>query len=234
LEDAVSLGKLTVALDVDREVALSLAEQISGVVPGVKVGMTLFTQAGPSLVKKLVEMDFEVFLDLKYHDIPHQVEGAVKKACDLGVSLLTVHTSGGRAMMEAAARGVEGYQTQVVGVSVLTSMTSDDLSEVCVRGPLEGIVDIRAQLAQESGLDGVVASPNELRLLRDSYPSPFLIVTPGVRPKGSDLGDQRRVATPEEALLRGSDLLVMGRPITGASSPRSAAVEIMTSIAGRG
>ena len=169
---------------------------------------------------------------MKYHDIPHQVEGAVWRACDLGVSLLTVHTSGGRAMMEAAARGAQDYSARVVGVTVLTSLTREAVAEVGVRGPLESIVDMRAQLAQEAGLDGVVASPQELRLLRDAYASPFLIVTPGVRPAGEALGDQKRVATPEEALLKGSDLLVVGRPITQAVSPRTSAESIMSVISG--
>jgi len=226
----VTLGKLTVALDVEEQRARSLASELAGIVPGLKVGMTLFSQAGPTLVTDLVSMGYEVFLDMKYHDIPHQVKGAVERACDLGVSLLTVHTAGGRAMMEAAAEGASKYSTKVVGVTVLTSLTRDDIGEVGVRGPLESIVDMRAQLAEEAGLDGVVASPQELRLLRDSYPSPFLIVTPGVRPAGGTMGDQKRVATPEEALAKGSDLLVIGRPITRADSPCDAAQAIMNII----
>ena len=228
----MALGKLTVALDVDEVEARNLAAELSGIVPGLKVGMTLFSQAGPGFVTELISMGYEVFLDMKYHDIPHQVEGAVRRACGLGVSLLTVHTSGGRKMMEAAAMGASDFESKVVGVTVLTSLTRDEIGEIGVRGPIESIVDMRAQLAEESGLDGVVASPQELRLLRDSYPSPFLIVTPGVRPLGEALGDQKRVATPEEALTKGSDLLVIGRPITKAVSPAAAADSIMKAVSG--
>lgn len=229
----MTIGKLSLALDLNHDEALALAQNLSGVVPGMKVGMTLFTQSGPEFVRKLVELDYEVFLDLKYHDIPHQVGSAVKQACDLGVRMLTVHTSGGRAMMEAAARAAEGYEVAVVGVSVLTSLGREALGEVGVRGPLEAIVDQRARLAQECGLSGVVASANELRLLRDEYPSPFLIVTPGIRPAGVDAGDQNRVATPEQALTRGADVLVIGRPITQAADPLGTA-EALMQIIGRG
>ncbi len=228
----MSQSELYVALDVSSTEALRLGERLTGVVDGLKVGLSLYTEAGPGLVRELRAHGHRVFLDLKYHDIPHQVGLAVAKACDLGVSLITIHTCGGREMMESAARASEGYDAKVVGVTVLTSLDRDALGEVSVRGPLEAVVDGRARLAHEAGLDGVVASAQELRLLRDAYPRPFCIVTPGIRPAGGAHGDQARVTTPKEAVARGSDVLVMGRPITQADDPVMAAQALMREIRG--
>ena len=228
----MSQAELYVPLDVSSDEALRLGERLTGVVDGLKVGLSLYTEAGPSLLRGLRDQGHQVFLDLKYHDIPHQVGLAVSKACDLGVSLLTIHTCGGREMMEYAARASEGYDTKVVAVTVLTSLDRDALGEVGVRGPLEAVVDGRASLAHEAGLDGVVASAQELRVLRDAYPRPFCIVTPGIRPAGGSHGDQARVTTPKEAVARGSDVLVMGRPITQAADPVMAAKALMQEIRG--
>ena len=228
------MSKWTVALDVTETKAVQLIEQLTGICPGVKIGLTLFTEAGQNVVSRAVNSGYEVFLDLKLHDIPHQVGGAVKRACDLGIHTLTVHTCGGNGMMEAAARAAEGYAVNVVGVTVLTSLDRADLESIGCRGPLEAVVEMRAQMAHEAGLAGVVCSANELRLLRDEFPSPFLLVTPGIRLSAETHGDQKRVATPNSALKMGADLLVVGRPITQAPDPIVAAEQFGKAITAEG
>jgi orotidine-5'-phosphate decarboxylase len=226
------------ALDVaDANRAVELAEQLSPQVGAVKIGKELFTAAGPEVVRRLRETGARVFLDLKFHDIPNTVAGAVKAATCLGVQMLTLHTAGGAAMMRAAVEAA-GEAAQhagleaplLLGVTVLTSMDATALEETGVSGPLEAQVERLAKLAIQSGLRGLVCSPWELRLLRGVLPAEVQLVTPGIRPASAALGDQKRVMTPAEATAAGADWLVIGRPITAAPNPASAARDILAEI----
>ncbi|HSJ49438.1 MAG TPA: orotidine-5'-phosphate decarboxylase [Gammaproteobacteria bacterium] len=198
---------------------------VAGVDPQLcrlKVGKELFTRSGPALVEELVGQGFDVFLDLKFHDIPNTVGQACAAAADLGVWMMNVHASGGRRMMAAAREALEqrgGTRPLLIGVTVLTSMGAEDLAEVGVSvAPADQVMRL-ADLARVAGLDGVVCSPKESALLRHRLGDDFLLVTPGVRPAGSDIGDQKRVLTPAEAIRQGSDYLVIGRPVTQAEDP---------------
>lgn len=216
---------IIVALDYDnRSAAEAMADQLDPKLCRVKVGKELFTYCGPSVVKVLVDKGFDVFLDLKFHDIPNTVAGAVKAAADLGVWMVNVHASGGQRMMEAAANALSGLDGAplLTAVTVLTSMTEDDLKGVGVaKDPLDQVKHL-AQLAQQSGMDGVVCSAQEVSELRPLLGEDFLLVTPGIRPVDAALGDQRRVATPAAALEAGSTHLVIGRPITQNAEPLTA------------
>src|SRR5688500_2623082 len=198
-----------------------------------KIGSQLFTLAGPQIVKDVVSSGAKVFLDLKFHDIPHQVAGSARSAAQLGVSMFTVHASGGAEMMRRAVEAVaerEGtVRSAVLAVSVLTSIDANTLSQIGINSSPEETVLRLVKLAEQSGVDGVVASPQEAETIRASVANRnFLIVTPGIRPARKDAGadDQRRVATPEAALKAGADYLVVGRPITAAADPLAAAREI--------
>jgi orotidine-5'-phosphate decarboxylase len=200
----------------------------------MKVGSQLFTAEGPIAVEKLADMGFGVFLDLKFHDIPNTVAGAVASVAQLpGLRLLTVHTLGGSAMMRAAREAVQGKKKRpsLLGVTILTSMDAAALTEVGISDTPGNRALALASLAQQSGLDGVVASAHEVRAIRAACGPKFLIVVPGIRPADSSLNDQSRVATPAEAIRCGADYLVVGRPITGASDPRKAALSIGLSMA---
>jgi orotidine-5'-phosphate decarboxylase len=228
---------ILVALDVSNgEEALRLVEQLSPVVGGFKVGKELFVREGPALVRRLREEGTRVFLDLKFHDIPNTVARAVEAATDLGVDMLTVHTSGGLRMLSAAERAgleaagrVGGEPPLILGVTVLTSLAQDDLVEVGVEGTLGGQVERLARLAMRAGLRGLVCSPLELAFLRTVVPKPCQLVSPGIRATGSAADDQKRTLSAAEALAAGADWLVIGRPITAAVDPRSAAEEILAS-----
>lgn len=229
------MDKLIVALDVDTpSQALGLVKQLRDVAGMFKIGSTLFTLAGPQIVKDVVASGAKVFLDLKFHDIPHQVAGSARSAAQLGVSLFTLHASGGAEMMQRAVEAVaevaerEGTpRPAVLAVSVLTSMDAASLSQIGINSSPEETVLRLVKLAEQSGVDGVVASPQEAARIRTSVGKrDFLIVTPGIRPAGKDAGDQRRVSTPEAALNAGADYLVVGRPITAAADPVAAAREI--------
>jgi orotidine-5'-phosphate decarboxylase len=229
--------KLIVALDVKTPAAVSeLVAALKDVVGMFKVGSQLFTSTGPSVVSKIVESGAKVFLDLKFHDIPHQVEGAARSAARLGVSLFTVHAGGASEMMKRAAESsAEEAEKQghskpaVVAVTVLTSLDQTSLAQIGMAGTTESCVLRLAKLAQASGVDGVVASPNEIEAIRSLSGPGFLIVTPGIRPAAQEAGqdDQKRVATPAFALRAGADYLVVGRPITGAPDPVKAAERIV-------
>ncbi len=218
--------RLIVALDVPAaEAAADLVEHLRGAVGMFKVGSQLFTAAGPGFVRSLTARGDRVFLDLKYHDIPNTVSHAVAAAGRLGVSLATIHGLGGREMLEAAVAG-RPAGLRLLAITVLTSHTPESLARVGIPGALDEQVRRLALLAREAGVDGVVASPHEVPAIRAACGPDFLVVTPGIRPAGAALGDQARAATPAAALRNGADYLVVGRPITEATDPRAAAVEI--------
>ncbi|MDP3957450.1 MAG: orotidine-5'-phosphate decarboxylase [bacterium] len=225
-------SKVIVALDFGTyTLAMACAEKIDPKkCRAVKVGKELFTAVGPAIVRNLMQLGFAVFLDLKYHDIPNTVAGAVRAACGLGVWMMNVHALGGRKMMEAAAAEVakipEKNRPLVVVVTVLTSMESPDLEELGLNGIPETFVSRWAKLAQESGLDGVVCSGKETQLLRRERGEKFVLVTPGIRLPGGDANDQARIVTPEIAIANGSNYIVIGRPVTQAKSPNDVLLDI--------
>ncbi|NCF29930.1 MAG: orotidine-5'-phosphate decarboxylase [Gammaproteobacteria bacterium] len=208
--------------------ALALARRLDPARCRLKVGKQLFTREGPAIIDQLREQGFEVFLDLKFHDIPNTVAGACRAAADLGVWMINVHASGGRKMMLAARESVDAAATPplLIAVTVLTSLDAADLRDTGIGGqPAEQVTRL-AKLTHECGLDGVVCSPKELETLAGAVPDTFLRVTPGVRPAGKDDGDQKRVATPAQALADGAHYLVIGRPITQAADPAAALAAI--------
>jgi orotidine-5'-phosphate decarboxylase len=235
LQSQVS-SPVIVALDYNNATdALAMADQLDPALCRVKVGKELFTAAGPQLVKELVARGFQVFLDLKFHDIPNTVASAVKAAADLGVWMVNVHASGGARMMNAAAEALRACGDQrplLIGVTVLTSTAPEELAEIGVQRPLEQQVLALAGLAQNSGLDGVVCSAREAQSLRRACGRNFALVTPGIRPAGAATDDQRRIVTPAQALAWGADYLVIGRPITAAGDPPAALREILREIGG--
>ena len=217
-------SRVIVALDYpDAQSALQLVERLEPADCRLKVGKELFTRAGPVLVEQLCSQGFDVFLDLKFHDIPNTVASACHAAADLGVWMLNVHALGGKRMLTAAREGVlrANHPPLLVAVTILTSMDAGDLAGIGLPGTPEDNVLRLAALAAECELDGVVCSSREAGLLRKSHGTGFRLVTPGIRPHGSATGDQRRVMTPVEAIHNGSDYLVIGRPVTGADDPVS-------------
>ncbi|MDP2183277.1 MAG: orotidine-5'-phosphate decarboxylase [Actinomycetota bacterium] len=221
--------KIIVALDTDAHTALGLARSLQGRADWLKVGMTLFYAEGPGIVARLRDMGFRIFLDLKLHDIPHQVEGAAREIAKLGCSMMTVHASGGVEMMRAAMQGAYagsrecGIDTPgIVAVTVLTSMDERSLGQTGVSKPVAEQVHGLAGLARESGVQGIVCSPHEARAMRELLGPEALVVTPGVRPSWASADDQARIATPGEAIAAGASHVVIGRPITGAEEPGSA------------
>lgn len=230
----VNSTKIIVALDyADAASALALVERLDPVLCRLKVGKELFTVAGPELVRALVARGFEVFLDLKFHDIPNTVAAACRAAAGLGVWMMNVHASGGRRMMTAAQEALADLPQRplLIAVTVLTSMGAEDLGEVGVAGsPADQVLRL-ARLTQACRLDGVVCSAQEAALLRAAgLGADFRLVTPGIRPAGAAAGDQRRVLTPVEALRAGATDLVIGRPITGAADPLAALKQIQSDI----
>ena len=226
--------KLIIALDVETpRKALDLVNQLHSVAGMFKVGSQLFTAAGPQIVRDILAHDSQVFLDLKFHDIPHQVAGAARSAAELGVSLFTIHASGGSEMMQRAVDSVNevaaktGHRSSVLAISVLTSIDATILEQIGVTStPSESVLRL-VKLAESAGVDGVVASPQEIEAIRQTVSRPeFLVVTPGIRPAANEAGDQKRVATPAAAIAAGASYLVVGRPITGAPDPLAAAHEI--------
>lgn len=225
--------RIIVALDfASADEAISLAKTLDPTMCRLKVGKELFTRTGPSLVEHLHGLGFEVFLDLKFHDIPNTVAKACRAAADLGVWMVNVHALGGRRMMEAAREAVDSvkHQPLLIAVTILTSMGEDDLQEVGLSADPEANVLRLARLAENSGLDGVVCSPREVAALRETIGDSFSLVTPGVRPAGVSTDDQKRITTPEDAIRTGSSYLVIGRPITQAKNPRTALENINTGI----
>jgi orotidine-5'-phosphate decarboxylase len=220
-----------VALDYPEfAMATAMLDHLDPAMTRVKVGKEMFTRFGPAMVEACMQRGFEVFLDLKFHDIPNTVAGACRSAADLGVWMMNVHASGGRRMMEAAAEAIQSSSAKLIGVTILTSLSQEEIAEIGYSGTPEENVSRLAALAKASGLDGIVCSPREAARIRAELGPDFDLVTPGVRPAGSDTGDQRRVMTPRDALDAGATSLVIGRPITGAPDPQRALEEILASI----
>jgi orotidine-5'-phosphate decarboxylase len=234
---------IVVALDFPTPAqALDLVEKLRGLVGMFKIGKQLFTAAGPDIVRRIVGLGEEVFLDLKFHDIPNTVAGAAVEATRLGVRIFNLHALGGSAMMRAAAEAVdtvvsrEGLQRPLIlGVTVLTSHDQQSLHEIGIDRPVEEQVVRLARLCSASGINGVVASPREILPIRQAVPDQnFIVLVPGVRPAGASLNDQSRVMTPAEALQSGADYLVIGRPITAATDPFEATEKILKEIGSKG
>ena len=237
IEQAEVKDRIIIALDYpDRASALRLVEQVSGLVGMFKIGLQLFTAEGPGLVREIIEAGERVFLDLKFHDIPNTAGGAARSAARLGVSIFNLHVLGGGEMMRAAARAVAdsaepSSRPLLLGVTVLTSMDAANLSDVGIDSEVESEVVRLATLARDSGLDGVVASPREIRLIRERVASErFIILAPGIRPEWSEAGDQKRVATPSQALKAGADYIVIGRAVTASEEPRGAVSRILDEV----
>jgi orotidine-5'-phosphate decarboxylase len=230
------MNRILVALDVESAArAIAVADTLRGSVGGFKVGKQLFTADGPGIVRTLAERGDRVFLDLKFHDIPNTVGGAVESAVATGAWMVNVHASGGRKMMQAAAKAAAAAAARanrprplVIGVTVLTSLDSHDLLETGVSRTVVDQVISLARLAQDAGLDGVVASPQEIAAIRHACGPDFLIVTPGIRPADGQMAtdDQARTMSPAEAVAAGASYLVIGRPILAAADPRAAAEDI--------
>jgi len=219
------------ALDVPTaDAALALAAAVAPAVGAFKIGKELFVSAGPDIVRHVRDTGAEVFLDLKFHDIPNTVAKAVASAARLDVQLLTVHASGGTAMLRAAQEAAGENGPLILGVTVLTSMDENDLAELGIQKSPGEQVQHLAQLATSAGLRGLVCSPMEIAPLREILPAEIQLVTPGIRPAGADAGDQKRVLTPGEALAAGANRLVIGRPIYAAENPRAAAEAILDSL----
>ncbi len=224
---------IIVALDAKSQFdALTIAEQLDPALCRVKVGKELFTHEGPIIVKALQDKGFDVFLDLKFHDIPNTTAQAVCAAADLGVWMVNVHASGGRKMMETCVERLKAgnYKTQLIAVTVLTSMGREDLKDIGLDIEPNEHVKRLAQLPKDSGLDGVVCSAQEAKMLRETIGKDFALVTPGIRPEGSNADDQKRIVTPKQAMLDGSTHLVIGRPITQSKNMRQTLKDILDTL----
>ncbi|MTI14051.1 orotidine-5'-phosphate decarboxylase [Sansalvadorimonas verongulae] len=223
---------LVIALDYPfADQALAMADRLAPELCRVKVGKELFTSAGPAVVEALQKKGFDVFLDLKFHDIPNTTSKAVKAAADLGVWMVNVHASGGRRMMEACREVLDqaSHQPLLIAVTVLTSMAPEDMAELGLSSPELQALSL-ANLAHKSGMDGVVCSAQEANLLKREIGQEFVLVTPGIRPAGDDKGDQRRIVTPAQAMQNGSDYLVVGRPVTQSDNPSLKLQDIITAL----
>lgn len=231
----MSNSPIIVALDyASATAALALAEQLDPRRCAVKVGKELFTRAGPDVVRELVRRDFRLFLDLKFHDIPNTVAAACAAAADLGVWMLNVHASGGPQMLSDArlALGDAPDRPRLIAVTVLTSLDDSDMRAIGYQADSAATALSLASLAAQNGLDGVVCSPREIAAMRASLGTEFLLVTPGIRPAGSDSGDQKRIMTPSAAVQLGASYLVIGRPITAAPDPMAALAAIEAELTG--
>jgi len=222
--------KIIVALDVPTEKeAVNMVNRVRQHISRFKVGLQLYTAAGPNVVREIVRTGANVFLDLKLHDIPNTVRSAVASAVDLGADMMTIHLSGGEAMIRAAVEAAQG-RTTILGVTVLTSQTDDTLNSIGVRESVEAQVVRLASLGVKCGVGGLVASPREAAVLRRQIPAEIRIVTPGIRPSSAPAGDQKRVTTPREALQAGADYLVVGRPIIADPDPVAAVQRILAEL----
>lgn len=228
-------NRIIIALDMDdQKKVLSFVKELNPEQCRLKVGKELFTSYGPKLVKKLQKQGFSIFLDLKFHDIPNTVYKAVRAACQLNVWMLTIHTAGGSEMMRAARRAVDesAHKPILIGVTVLTSLSGEDLNEQGIQRSTDEQVLRLASLAQQNGMDGVVCSAAEAASIRKLLSENFVLVTPGIRPTGDETQDQKRVVTPKHAICAGSNFLVIGRPITLARKPVEKLHRILHEISG--
>jgi len=227
-------ARVIVALDYpNASSAWSLIDQLEPSMCRLKIGKEMFTRLGPDFVRQVIDKGFDVFLDLKYHDIPNTVAAACEAAADLGVWMMNVHASGGRKMMETAMNRLQQRESRplLIAVTILTSLSQDEIAEIGYPGSAQDNVLRLARLAQQSGLDGVVCSPKEAAALRMQLGNDFQLITPGVRPATASLDDQTRVMTPADAIAAGSSYLVVGRPITAADDPMAALSAISAEIA---
>jgi orotidine-5'-phosphate decarboxylase len=224
--------KIIVALDVSTaKAALHLVEQLRHDISFFKIGLQLYTAAGPDIVRQVIATGARVFLDLKLHDIPNTVAGAVESADELGAQMLTIHLSGGQAMVRAAV-SARKKDLSLLGVTVLTSIDEPALQEVGVSDNIQHHVARLATIGAAAGIDGLVASPKEVKFLREKFGPQMRLVVPGIRPAGTEAADQKRVTSPREALEAGANYLVIGRPIIAHSNPRAAVAQICDEIAG--
>ena len=216
-------NKIIIPLDLDYANAIKLAQELDPKICRLKIGSQLFTSSGPKIVKEFSNLGFDIFLDLKFHDIPNTVYEAVKSSADLGVWMVNVHASGGREMLDAAKKALDGYKNPplLIGVTLLTSLSEESLIDIGLTSLPEQVLRL-AGLVKEMGLNGVVCAPSDITSIKNKFGKEFLTVTPGIRPSKSNLNDQRRVATPSEAIKGGSDFIVIGRPITESKNPCSA------------
>ena len=226
--------KVLIALDYDdQDAAIEFVKQLSPTECRLKIGKEMFTYFGPQFVQQLIDLGFDVFLDLKFHDIPNTVAKAVTAAAKMGVWMVNVHASGGPQMMQKAKTALAAFGDKaplLIAVTVLTSMDEEELKRLGVnKSPAEQVIYL-ANLAKESGLDGVVCSAQEASILKEMFGEEFKLVTPGIRPAGTDAGDQKRIMTPKQAIENGSDYLVIGRPITQSSNPAETLNEINRSL----
>jgi orotidine-5'-phosphate decarboxylase len=227
------ISPIVVALDYPTpKQAVEMAQQLDPTKCRVKVGKELFTASGPAILEQLHKLNFDVFLDLKFHDIPNTCAGAVAAAAELGVWMVNVHASGGERMMNAAAEAIANKNNKpiLIAVTVLTSMEQSDLAGIGLDISPQQQVERLAKLSKQSGMDGVVSSAQEIELIKDICGKDFLTITPGIRPAGSASGDQRRIMTPEEAVSVGGDYLVIGRPITQSTNPKEVCLDIINSL----
>ena len=216
-------NRIIIPLDTEYTAAVSITDKLDPNICRLKVGNQLFTSSGPKIVKTLHDKGFEIFLDLKFHDIPNTVYESVRSAANLGVWMINVHASGGSKMLDASKKALEGFDKPplLIGVTILTSISEETLPEIGFNN-LDKQVMRLTKLAQRSGLDGVVCAASDASKVKQTCGESFLTVTPGIRPKDTDLNDQSRTSTPKEAISNGSDFLVIGRPITGSEDPTNA------------
>ena len=220
-------NKIIIPLDLEYSVAINMAKNFDANLCRLKIGSQLFTSSGPQIIKELNSLGFDIFLDLKFHDIPNTVYEAVKSAADLGIWMVNVHASGGRAMLEASKKALEGFDQPplLIAVTVLTSLSEDSLNEVGIKDLSEQVLRL-AELTNECDLNGVVCASTDVKAIKNRFGKDFITVTPGIRPNDSKVNDQNRISTPSEAVKNGSDYLVIGRPITESENPTKALEEI--------
>ena len=224
-------NKIIIPLDLEYSEAIHMAKKFDANLCRLKIGSQLFTSSGPQIIKELNSLGFDVFLDLKFHDIPNTVYEAVKSAADLGIWMVNVHASGGREMLEASKKALEGFDQPplLIAVTVLTSLSEDSLNEVGIKDLSEQVLRL-AELTNECDLNGVVCASTDVKAIKNIFGKDFITVTPGIRPNDSKVNDQNRISTPSEAVKNGSDYLVIGRPITESENPTKALEKIIKEI----
>jgi len=224
-------NKIIIPLDLEYSAAINMAKNFDANLCRLKIGSQLFTSSGPQIIKELNSLGFDIFLDLKFHDIPNTVYEAVKSAADLGIWMVNVHASGGRAMLEASKKALEGFDQPplLIAVTVLTSLSEDSLNEVGIKDLSKQVLRL-AELTNECDLNGVVCASTDVQAIKNRFGKDFITVTPGIRPNDSKVNDQNRISTPSEAVKNGSDYLVIGRPITESENPTKALEKIIKEI----